>query len=106
MPRFARKAFGFIAVLFPFAVFGITFINVVPKEKLRVKPTFPELLIFLVIFLASMFVLLLVFSVVWAFVMRIIYGAPTVRGWLSEDLQGRPGVGIEKLFRNACFLVL
>lgn len=78
----------------------------VPAEKWRSKPDFLDFILLLSSFLASMFVLILAFSVLWAFCMRLIYGSDSVREWLSADLAGRPAVGIEKLFRKACFLVL
>lgn len=106
LPWFARQAFLLTFGICPPGTLYFIAWSLIPAETMRAKPSFTLLILFIGAFITGMIALSLALCPVWALCMRLVYGAPTVRSWLSYELPDVPGKGIEELFRKACFLVL
>lgn len=97
-----------IVFLCPLIVMYGGFLLLTPREVLNSKPTLSGVLLGLTVATFGMTILVIVFSSIWALLMRIIFGAARVRTWIDQDNYdfGPLGSKFERLMRRICFLAL
>lgn len=101
----AKKSFPVVVFFFPFLVLYVGFLAVIPEDSLNTKPTPEQFVIGIISAVLGWIFLVVVFSFVWALLMRLIYGSDLVRRWLYEEqgsASGRLGSSIEKFMRRVC----
>lgn len=104
----AEKSFPLFAFVLPLVALYGTFLVIVPREVLNTKPPLMTVIIGLLGAVVAWFALVIIFSLIWTVLMRVIYGSSQVRNWLDGDkpIFGRFGNSLEGFMRKLCGIVL
>lgn len=104
---FAKKSFPVVVFLLPLVTIYGVFLAVVPQESLNSKPTAAQFAIGMLVAVVTWLLLVILFSFLWALMLRLLYGSSRVRRWLLEESIPANGSGaIEKFMRHICELAL
>ncbi|MNT37801.1 hypothetical protein D3C72_1739570 [compost metagenome] len=104
----AKKSFPVVVFFLPLLVLYGGLLLAVPKEVLSSKPSLEQFVAGMIGAVFGWFTLVIAFSFLWTFLMRLIYGSDIVRQWLQEEHSstGRIANTIEKFMRWICEFAL
>lgn len=105
---FVRQSFMFVTYIIPLGIIYGVFFAIVPQESLNQKPPLPQAVGGLALALMAWFILVPVFSIFWAVLMRIIYGKSAILTYLEQSSQSMSGSGsgIEKSLHRFAIRIL
>ena len=104
----AEKSFPVFVFVLPLVALYCAFLVIVPIDALNTKPPLMSVILGLLSAAVAWFVLVIVFSLLWTILMRLIYGASQVRNWLDGDkpVFAQFGNSLEQFMRKLCGIVL
>lgn len=103
---FVRNSFMFISFVIPLGIIFGACLYMIPKEALNAKPPLNEMLLGLVAAIVTWFVLVPIFAIVWAALMRMIYGKDKALSFLFENENSESLNALDVRIRRLCMMVL